>query len=258
MDFYRAIYIYFYCLSFLLGTVAGSFVTCAADRYVAKEPIFKGRSHCSSCGHPLGILDLFPILSFLFLRGRCRHCGAKIPARCLCVEILGGLLFLVFALKEGISLKFARDILFVSALLAISLIDFDTMEIPDGLLVFGYALFVLFLPFLPNFGKAEIDGLWGALGLGGGMLVLALLMDFVLKRDSMGGGDIKLYALLGLYLGPIVGLLLVVLSCLIGLVFALLLKKKKEFPFGPAISVAAVVCLLYGQEIVNFYMALFL
>lgn len=258
MDTFAALKIYFLILSFLFGACIGSFVNCAAERYVGKESIFRGRSHCPVCRHPLGVLDLFPILSYLFLRGKCRHCGAKIPVRCLLTEIAGGLLYLVAALKFGFSLETLEIWLLFSALFAVALIDFDTMEIPDGLLLFCAAVFEVFLFSHGNWALRLTDGLWGACVFGGGMLMVSLLMDAVLKKESLGGGDIKLFAVLGLFLGLKCGLLCLLLSCLVGLAALLFSGRKGQFPFGPAIAVAAVISLISGEEIISLYLSIFL
>ena len=143
MPIETALWIYVLVLAFLCGACAGSFVNCAADRYAAKQSIFRGRSHCPVCGHTLGILDLFPIVSYIFLRGKCRHCGAKIPVRCLITELCGGLLFLTAAMRFGVSFQTLEYCLLFAALFAVALIDFDTMEIPDGIHLFGIFVFIL-------------------------------------------------------------------------------------------------------------------
>ncbi len=258
MDFSVAIQIYICILAFLFGSCIGSFVNCAADRYVQKESILHGRSHCPVCHHTLGFLDLFPIFSYLFLRGKCRHCGAKIPPRCLLTEITGGLLFLSAALKFGLSWETLESCLLLSALFAVALIDFDTMEIPDGLLLFGAAVFEAFLFAHDDWMVRLFDGLLGACVFGGGMLLISLVMDAILKKDSLGGGDIKLFAVLGLFLGLSCGLFCLILSCLVGLITVVCSGRKGEFPFGPAITIAAYISLLVGKDAIALYLSIIL
>ncbi len=254
--------IYLAVLLFLFGACMGSFVTCAADRYVAKESVLRGRSKCPVCGHTLSALELVPIFSWLFLRGRCRKCGAPIPVRCFFTELLGGLAFAAIYLRYGFGFITLEYMAIFCALLAIALIDYDTMEIPDGLTVFIFAVFVLFL--YPHSGSVGAmterakSGLFGALAYGGGLLVLSLVMDLLLGKETLGGGDVKLFAALGLCTGLAGGLLLVLVSCVGGLLVALSVRKgkKKEFPFGPAISAAAVFVLLIGEDFVNWYLSL--
>lgn len=255
-----AIRIYFLILSFLFGACIGSFVTCAADRYVSHESVWKGRSHCPSCGHSLTVLDLFPILSYIFLRGRCRYCGARIPVRCLFTETLCGFAFFAIAWFYGFSFATLEYCLLVSALLGLSLIDYDTMEIPDGLLLFGAVVFLVFLPAHEDMVDRVTKGLLSAVIFGGGMLLVSLVMDAILKKDSLGGGDIKLFAMLGLYFGIWQGLLNLILSCIIGLIFAVSRGKdfENEFPFGPAIAYAALITLLLGPTLIDIYLEIIL
>ncbi len=252
--------LYLAIVLFCLGACLGSFINCAADRYVAKESVLKGRSHCPVCGKTLGALDLIPIFSYLFLRGKCRNCGAPIPARCLFTELLCALLYLATFLRFGFTFVTLEYLILFSVLLAVSLIDYDTMEIPDGLTVSGAVLFAVML--YPHGGAASRvqDGLLGAAIYGGGTLVLSLLMDMVLKKETLGGGDIKLFAMLGLFTGPVGGLLMLLLACIIGLVCSFSMRKgdKKEFPFGPSIAIATVITLLVGQDLIDLYLSLIL
>lgn len=250
---------YLIFLVFVCGACAGSFVNCAALRKVRGERFTRGRSHCPQCGHTLGVRDLFPLISYLALRGRCRFCGARIPARYPVTELVCALAFTAALLRFGLSVQTVRYCLLFAILLALSLIDLDTMELPDGLLVAGAILWAVFLPFSDAPLQSLLRGLAGGLALGGALLVLTLIMDKLLKRESMGGGDIKLIAMLGLWCGPAVGLLLVLLSCVAGLVFAKLCSAGgRPFPFGPAIAVAAVPALLLGPQIVSWYWGLFI
>lgn len=253
-----AIFIYVSVIVFLLGACIGSFVTCASDRYVAKESVLRGRSHCPVCGKTLGFWELIPIFSFLFLGGRCRKCGSPIPVRCFFTELCTGLLYLVTFLRYGFGLTTLEYLLLFSALLAVALIDRDTMEIPDGLLLFGFVVYVAFLYPHGNTVSRAWEGLIAALIYGGGMLVLSLLMDRVLGRESLGGGDVKMFALLALFTGLAGGLLMLLISCILGLLFALSLGKgKKPFPFGPSIAIAAMFTLLVGQDLIEMYLSLF-
>lgn len=250
---------YLLFLAFVCGACAGSFVNCAALRKARGERFTRGRSHCPKCGHTLGVRDLFPLVSWLALRGQCRFCGARIPGRYPVTELTGALAFTAALLRFGLSAETVQVCLLFALLLALALIDLDTMELPDGLLIAGAVLWAAFLPFRDAPLQSLLQGLAGGLALGGALLVLTLIMDRVLKRDSMGGGDIKLLAMLGLYSGPAVGLLLVLLACIAGLAFARLRSAgDRPFPFGPAIAAAAVPALLLGPQIVSWYLGLFI
>ena len=253
-----AAYILF--VAFVCGACIGSFVNCAALRLVKGEGFAKGRSHCPTCGHTLAARDLVPLLSWLTLRGKCRYCGAPVSARYPATELVSGLAWLSAVWVLGITPAALRACLLFGILLALALIDLDTMELPDMLTAAGAAVWLVFALADADRLAALKTGAFGALALGGGVLVVSMGMDRLLKRDSLGGGDIKLLAMLGLYTGPAAGLLLVILACIFGLVLAFFLARGKgrEFPFGPAIALAAWPVLLWGDAIVGWYLSLFL
>ena len=251
-----AVYLLF--LAIVCGACAGSFINCGALRYVTGEKLSRGRSHCPVCGHVLGVLDLFPLFSWMFLKGKCRYCGAPVSKRYPLTELISALLWVSTAAVFGLDIRTLEYCVLFSLLLAVALIDYDTMEIPNGLLIAGAALFAVCLVFHDAPLQRLKAGLLGGLILGGSLLAVSLVMDRVLGRESMGGGDIKLFALLGLFTGTAVGLFLVILSCFTGLVFAFVSKAKgKPFPFGPAIALAAWPALLFGPRFVAWYLGLF-
>ena len=253
-----AAYIYLIFMAFVCGACAGSFVNCAALRTVQGESFLRGRSHCPHCGHTLRIWDLFPLVSWLALKGRCRYCGAHVPARYPLTELIAGLAFGAAAARFGFSFRTLQLCLLFALLLALALIDLDTMELPGILLLLAAILWAVFLPLQEDVLHTALQGVLGAGALGIGLLLITLLLDKLLKRESMGGGDIKLFAVLGLYLGPVQGLLLVLLSCILGLVFGLRpAVRGKPFPFGPSIAAAAVPVLLFGEQIADWYRSLF-
>lgn len=142
-------------------------------------------------------------------------------------------------------------------LMALSLVDLETYTIPDRFIVAGIIWYFGVLLFAED-GKAElISGLAGGLSIGLGMLLLSILFDKVTGKESLGGGDIKLFFMTGLYLGPWVGLFNLILSCVIGIGFVLFMGQRR-IPFGPAISLAAFVSLLVGSDVVNWYLGLFI
>ena len=269
--------IYFGILTFVFGTVFGSFLNCMAWRIAHHESVWKGRSHCAVCGHPLGAADLVPVFSYLFLKGRCRYCKEKISPRYMAAEVVCGGGYVISFLRFGLSMRTLQVIVLFSILLALSLVDFEIYEIPDRFILAGiiwYAASSFFadrrlnlmgmtVSVLPGGGMLTPSewginlaaGLIGGFAIGGGMLVLSLVFDHLLGKESMGGGDIKLYFMTCLYLGLAQGVLCLILSCVTGLVIAAVMRKNKV-PFGPAISVAAFICLLYGETFVNWYLSL--
>lgn len=254
-----AVLLYFDILSFVLGTVFGSFINCMAWRIVHHESVVKGRSHCAECGHVLSAGDLIPVISYLIRRGRCRYCGKKISPRYLLTELLLGGLFLGAALRFPLSFESVRVMALSCALLGLSLVDLDSFEIPDRFILFGILWWAVTLPFLEKPWTLQLkEGLIGGAVIGGGLFLLSLLFDKITGRESLGFGDVKLVFMLDLYLGPWVGLFHLILSCLIGLLFAAVLKRKDSpIPFGPAISLAGYFCLLFGDNLLQWYLGLF-
>lgn len=253
---------------FFLGLILGSFSNCLAWRIAHHESINYGRSHCAVCNHTLSPLDLVPVFSWLFLRGRCRYCHEKISIRYPLAELVCGVAFVGLALRYGISFQTLEYMALVVILLAVALVDLETGLIPDRLLIAGVINFTLFSFIVPIFGSgsvvsALISGLLGSLAIFVPLFVIVLIMDRVLGRESMGGGDLKLYFMIGLYFSWKCNLFLVLLSCLTGIAFFYLFRNVRlgedgrAFPFGPAIAAAAYVSLLVAEPVVTWYFGLF-
>ena len=277
MELTNGLRIYLGILAFVLGTVFGSFLNCMAWRIAHHESVLKGRSHCAVCGHTLGAADLIPIFSYLFLRGRCRYCKEKISPRYMAAEVVCGCGFVLSFLRFGLSLRTLQAIVLFCILLALSFVDFEIYEIPNGLIIAGIVWYLAsswaagrrlnllgmttsvlnqgeWLSF-PEWGVNLLAGVIGGLAIGGGMLFLSLLFDRLLGKESMGGGDIKLFFMTSLYLGLLQGVFSLILSCIVGLIIAGVMRKQRV-PFGPAISLAAFLSLLYGESFVNWYLSL--
>ena len=251
--------VYLVALAALLGLVMGSALNCLAFRLARGEKWSGGRSACPMCGHTLSAADLVPLFSWLFLRGRCRYCGGRVSARYPLTELCLGVVFAALLLRFGLTLQTITAAVLCACLFCLSLVDLDTQIIPDRFLIIPAAVRVAQLLWEGGL-RGLWRGLWPALVLGVGVLLLVLLMDKVLKKESMGGGDIKLFAMLGLWFSFPCCLLLLIASCVFGLVLAAAtagMKRDTPFPFGPAISAAAFVCLLVGQPVVSWYLGLF-
>lgn len=251
-----AFFAYCVVVSALFGAVCGSFLTCAAGRIVAGQSFLTGRSRCDACGHTLGARDLVPVLSWLLLRGRCRYCGAKVPARCLWTELLCAAAAAACLLRFDLTALCARNWLFLCCLLLLALVDWDSFEIPDGCHIASVIVWAAALPFLGwdwrEIGMHVLSGLvYGAALLG-----VSLVLDKVLGRDSLGGGDIKLFAVVGLYLGFVGTLFAVILACAMGLLLVALRRaaRGESVPFGPAIALATAVMLLWGDALIDWYL----
>lgn len=233
----------------------GSFLNCAAWRIARGESFLTGRSRCPECGHTLGVLDLVPVFSWLFLRGRCRYCGSRVSPRYLITESAFAVLSVLCLLRYDASVVCLRNYIFLCCLYCLSLVDLDSFIIPDGCLIIPALAWLATLPWTDTPFVAHV---LAALLYGGATLALSLMMDRVLNKESLGGGDVKLFALMGLYLGPVASLFALLFACVIGLLFAAVTRsgKGKPFPFGPAISAACVYMLLFGQPLTEWYTGL--
>ena len=277
--------------AFALGAVFASFIGCVASRTVAGESPWKGRSHCDSCGHVLGPLDLVPVVSWLAAGGKCRYCKAPVPRSCVVTELVLGAVFMLVTLRFGLSGETLAYMALACILLGLSLVDLETMTIPNGFVIALCVVWVLHIAYQAGMQAAGLsaenclwasqpvaaqaslfawawgggvptlvaDGLVGGLGIGGGVLLLSLGMDALLKKQSLGGGDVKLLFAVGLFLGLPLGLFNLVVSCLLGLVFAFARSAAgKPFPFGPAIAAATMVTLFVGPVFMQWYVGLLL
>ena len=254
------IVVYLYALAAILGAVLGSGLNCLSYR-LAREQKWTGkeRSVCVHCGHTLATKDLIPVLSFLFLKGKCRYCGKKLSKRYVLTELLLSLIFVSLLWRYGLTPAILTPLVLCCCLFCLSLVDLDTFIIPDRFLVIPAICRAAELLITGGF-KGLITGIIPGLIIGGAVLALSLIMDKILKKDTMGGGDIKLLALLGMFFTLPECLLLVMIACVVGIAMASILMKvdaETAFPFGPAIAIAAWITLLVGSDLVNWYLSLF-
>lgn len=232
-------------LFFVLGAVLASFYTCLALRLPNDISIIKGRSYCDNCHTTLKALDLIPIFSYIFLGGKCKNCKDKISCFYPIFEFTSGLLFALSYIIFGLSLNTLLAIVFISMLLIIIISDYQTMIIPDSILiVFGVLILLIkyFIVGYPSIVYSLLDGVIAFIF----MLLLKLFGDFIFKKESMGGGDIKLMFIFGVMFGYIISIFSVFVAALIGLPVSLILLKKNkshEIPFGPFLAVAAIIIL---------------
>lgn len=247
------LYIYVLVFVFILGTVLASFMNCIADRNSNHEKWWTGRSKCDVCGHTLSFLDLIPVISYISLKGRCRYCDTKLSKRYVLTEISLGILFVIFVITQGyIDLKLINELGLITILFGLSLCDLKTYEIPDGFIIFGI-LWWFFFSWIQGFSLHYYTSyLLSALIISGGVLVISLCVSKLSNKDSMGGGDIKLLFLVTLYLGLFESIFNLMLSCIIGLLFIIFMRKEK-IPFGPSISLATYISLIYGINLLAWY-----
>lgn len=256
---------YFTFLAFLTGAAGGSFINCLSWRIVHGERVTEGRSHCTFCGHVLGVLDLFPVLSWVFLKGKCRYCNAHISSRYLLTELLMGTVAVTLLFRYGLSLTTLFYLILAFILLGESLTDLEIYEIPDGFHLAAIVWWCLYLPFCgePVLSRL-VGGLLGGGVIAGGMLLLTMVFDRIMGKETMGGADIKLFFVTGLYLGLLGNLLNLIASCIMGLVFAAFSARSRRenedpslIPFGPAIAAGTWFCLIFGERIITWYTGFF-
>lgn len=207
----------------IFGLCMGSFFNCWAWRIVHGESILKGRSHCPFCEQSLGFLDLIPLFSFIFLRGRCRYCGHKLSARYLGAELMTALVFVSIVLFFDISWLTLQYLLLASVLLCISFADLEDYLVPDRFIIAGIVTRIAFVIALSkDIGTDLLNMLIGGLCVTVPLIILVLIADKVLGRDTMGGGDIKLIFMTGLYFEWQNSLLMMIFACILGIVFAII------------------------------------
>ena len=255
----------FELIIFITGLFIGSFLGVLVDRLPKKQNAIKGRSHCDKCKKELGLLDLIPILSFIFLRGKCRYCGTKLSFFYPIIEISTGMLFLStyalfnfqfsifnFQLSAFISLLYYLFI--ISSFIVIFFTDLKYGIIPDKI-VFP-SILITFLWLIANRQSPIANHLLSGLGAFLFFVIISYLFYLLTKKQSMGGGDIKLSFLLGLFLGFPGILVALYLAFLTGGIIAIILIiwKKKAFlkdtlPFGPFLITGAIISLFFGNYI---------
>ena len=250
--------IYYSVVLFIFGTVFGSFYNVVGYRLPKGESLVKPSSHCPNCNHKLKSYELVPIFSFLFLGRKCLCCKQKISWFYAIFEFLTGVLFALSYLVFGFSIDFWIAITLSSMLIIIIISDYQTMTISDEVLIFGLVLFIIELFIKNGFNGLLLNLLDGFICFAS-MLLLKLFGDFVFKRESMGGGDIKLMFLIGMILGWQMGLMSVVIAAFIALpvsLIILVLKKDHELPFGPFLSIATLI-IFFSQVNIDFILHLF-
>ena len=231
---------------FVLGTIFGSFYNVVGYRIPKGESILYPSSHCPKCNHELKAYELIPILSYVFLGGKCKKCKSKISLFYPIFEFLTGVGFAVSYMAFGLSLECLYSIIFISMLIIIVISDYQTMIIPDSVLIFSVLLLMFVKFFMSGIEQIGISTMH-AFASFIFMLLIKLLGDFMFKKESMGGGDIKLLAVFGFVLGFPLSIISIFLAAIIGLPVSLIILKAKkgtEIPFGPFLSIAAIIIFL--------------
>ena len=243
-------------LIFVLGALIGSFLNVCIVRIPREESILLPRSHCRHCNAPLPFYDLIPLLSYLRLKGRCRFCHKRISFEYFMVELLTAFLAVWTISTFGLRVQGASYFVFVCSLIVITFIDIHHRIIPDtisiGGTILGFLLSFYFLNITP------VESLLGIVSGGGLLFLLAMIYFKITKREGMGGGDIKLAAMIGAFLGYQGVFLTLFLSSIIGSLWglSLVVLNKKAFsetlPYGPFLALGALLTLFFQDTILYF------
>jgi leader peptidase (prepilin peptidase) / N-methyltransferase len=245
-------------VSIMFGAIVGSFLNVCIIRLPKEESIIIPGSHCPQCNHPIKFYDNFPLISYLLLGGKCRYCKRSISAQYPLVEGTTAISSLLLFLKWGLSLSYFFYFSFVAALIIITVIDLYHQIIPDVISIPGIGVGLLGALIIPHI--TFFNSLLGILLGGGSLFVVATLYQWFFKREGMGGGDVKLLAMIGAFLGWDAVILTILLSSLIGSITGIIIMvlKGKDFkyaiPFGPFLSLGAVIALFYKNEIISWYL----
>jgi leader peptidase (prepilin peptidase) / N-methyltransferase len=241
---------------FVVGLCVGSFLNVVIARVPEGRSVVSPRSACPRCGAEIQWYDNVPLVSYALLRARCRRCGEPISMRYPIVELLTGLLFVLAGWQMGLSIDLLPALLLLTALVAITAIDLDRQLIPDVLSLPGIAIGFLISTLTGRPGW--LDSLLGTL-VGGGIFFLII----VASRGGMGGGDMKLGAMLGAFLGWKLVLVAILLSVLAGGLVAIVLLalrrrgRKDAVPFGPFLALGGAVSLFWGRPLLEWYLGVF-
>jgi leader peptidase (prepilin peptidase)/N-methyltransferase len=250
----------FFIFAFVFGAVVGSFLNVCIYRLPRGESIVFPASHCPTCGKGIRPYDNIPIVSYLFLRGRCRFCGARISSQYPVVELINALLTMFLFIKCGFSLTFLFLFIFCSALVVITFVDLEHRIIPDVISLPGIVLGFISSFFL-NWLSWQ-DSLIGIIAGGGSLFIVATVYQLITKKEGMGGGDIKLLAMMGAFLGWMAVPFIVFASSLVGSVIGvtIMLAQKKDsklaIPFGPFLAFGAILYVFYGKQLIFWYLNL--
>jgi leader peptidase (prepilin peptidase)/N-methyltransferase len=249
-----------YIFVFLYGIVFGSFLNVCIYRLPKGESIVKANSHCMTCGKRLHWYELVPIFSWLFLRGKCHGCRSKISVQYPLIEAANGLLFVLCLAVKGLSVDMVLCQALMSALLVLSVIDARTKEIPNGINIFIAVIGLIravinIVPVIKTHGNV-LDIVLGPVVVSGVLMLILIISG----GGAIGGGDVKLMAAAGLFLGLKGTVLALVIGCIAGSVIHVSLMKLRhlgrQLAMGPYLSLGIAVSALWGSEITAWYLHL--
>ncbi|MDD2362299.1 MAG: prepilin peptidase [Oscillospiraceae bacterium] len=245
--------IFIHVYTILIGLIIGSFLNVLIYRVPLKLSFVKGASFCPKCKHKLSWLDLFPVLSYIFLFGKCRYCKDGISPRYPAIELLNALCYYLVYLRFGLTPAAFVYAVICSCLIVLAMIDYDHKIIPDRFnIIIGIGALIL--------GFITKDVTWTERIIGFFAVSLPLLI-IALITGGVGEGDVKLIAVCGLLLGWKLILLTMLFASVFAAIFGIVLiaikkaKGKTQLPFGPFIAFSVIICMLYGENIINLYIS---
>ncbi|MBU3911621.1 MAG: prepilin peptidase [Candidatus Omnitrophica bacterium] len=250
-----------YLLIFIFGAIIGSFLNVCIYRIPRKESVVFPRSRCVSCKKSIPWYDNIPFVSYIFLRGRCRSCGTRISFRYFAVEFISAAAFLILFMNFRFTHLFWVYSLVTLSLIVVTFIDLEFQIIPDRISIGGMILGIILSALMPQMHNSLtwkgglINSLIGLIAGGGLIYITGLLGNLAFKKESMGGGDVKLMAMLGSFLGWKMAILIFFLAPFFGTPVGLYLKfmkKQDVIPYGPFISIAGFVAILWGGRMLDF------
>jgi leader peptidase (prepilin peptidase)/N-methyltransferase len=244
-------------LIFILGLIIGSFLNVVIYRLPEGKSIVYPPSHCPDCGHKLSPLELIPVFSYIFLRGKCKSCRTDISIRYPIIELLTGIIFIINYIYISDLIILAAGLVFSSLMIVLTMIDFDHQILPDKLTLGGLGVGFIFSFFRSDI--TVIYSLAGILAAGGLLFLIALL-----SKGGMGGGDIKMMAMVGSFTGPIVAVSSIFLGAVIALIAHLpgivsgKTGMKTKLPFGPFLALASLILWFWSEELFDLYINFFI
>jgi leader peptidase (prepilin peptidase)/N-methyltransferase len=246
----------------ILGLAIGSFLNVCIDRLPQNKSIVNPPSHCEACQHKLAAKDLIPLFSYLRLRGRCRYCQASVPRRLFWVELATGLIFALLYWHYGLSAELGFLAFYACLFIIIFVIDLEHGLILNKVVYPGMVVALLLALYPWPWLNESIVMRVAYAALGGGIGFAIFLLIAIVSRGGMGWGDVKLAALIGLATGfPLVFVAIIMGAILGGIVAVALVivkkrKRREAIPFGPFLALAAMVTLLWGSNILSWYLGL--
>jgi len=254
-------------LFFVFGSIIGSFLNVCIVRLPKEESVVRPRSHCVKCKKLIPWYDNIPLLSYLLLLGKCRNCKTKISFRYFLVELITAVTFVLFYLMFGLNMLCISYLIMICGFIVATFVDFEHRIIPDEVSVGGMFVGIILSFLIPSLHKVssfELTGLWpniismgysilGVLVGGGSIYLMGILGDIIFKKESMGGGDVKLLAMVGAFLGWKYALLSFFIAPFFGAVYGLIEKirtKDSAIAYGPFLVLGSLISLFFGDYII--------